>query len=101
MAQAQVKSEIVVRRGQEPEVLIKINLIPRGGGNRSLARRLGKAFRTDERFSDHVTRVKVGSSSVWVYMRPSFEMMWRIWKLQHDKSKDVQGQLPLPGMELV
>ena len=100
MAQAQVKSEIVVRRRHEPEVLIKINLVPRGGGNRNLARRVGKAFKTDERFADHVTRVKVGSSSIWVYMRPSFEMMFRIWKLQHPSKQDVEGQMPLPGMEL-
>jgi hypothetical protein len=99
MAQVQVKSEVVNRRGRDPEVLIKITLLPRGSGNRNLARRVGKAFKSDERFADHVTRVKVGSSSVWVYMRASFEMMWTVWNIQHPP-KDVPGQMALPGMEL-
>jgi hypothetical protein len=100
MAQVQVIAKNVTRKGHDPEVLVKINLLPRGSGNRNLARRVGAAFRRDPRFADHVTRVKVGSSSVWVYMRPSFELMLLVLKLQYGKPQDVPGQLPLPGMEL-
>jgi hypothetical protein len=100
MAQVKVKTEVVFRKGEEdPLVLMKISLLPHGSGNRNLARRVGKAFQTDERFKDHVTRVKVGSSSVWVYFRASFEMMWTVWNIQH-APKDVPGQMALPGMEL-
>jgi hypothetical protein len=100
MAQVQVISKNVMRKGHDPEVLVKINLLPRGSGNRNLARRVGKAFRVDERFADHVTRVKVGSSSVWIYMRPSFDLMLTILQIEYGKQQDVPGQLPLPGMEL-
>lgn len=99
MAQVQVKTEMCWRKGKDPLVLLKINLLPRGGGNRNLARRVGRAFKTDPRFADHVVRVKVGSSSVWVYLESSVDLMLTVLKIKM-QPKDVRGQLPLPGMEL-
>jgi hypothetical protein len=100
MPKVQLKCETVLRKGRDPEVLVKINLLPRGGGNRTLARRVGRSFKRDEPFASHVTRVRVGSSSVWVYMRPSFELMWVIWGTKAQQVQDVPGQLKLFGMEV-
>ncbi len=98
MAKVQVKSEVLVNRKgcDEVQVLMKINLLPRGSGNRNLARRIGKAFEADERLSPHVRKIRVGSSSVWLYVVPSLELSMTLWQMQHAKAADIAGQLKLP-----
>jgi hypothetical protein len=99
MPQAKVITQIVTRRGNDPELLMKIMIVPRGGGNRPLVRRLARACRIHPVIGDHVSRVKVGSSTLWVYLRPSFKLTAAIAMMTLDKHRretaDVPGQLPL------
>ena len=93
----QVKTEAVVRRGKAPEMLMRVNILPRGGGNRAVARRLAGEFRRHPILGDHITSVRVGSSAVLVYFRPSVQLSYELSKmaLERQQSREDPAQLGL------
>lgn len=95
-AEVQVKTESVVRRGKAL-VLLRINLLPRGGGNRARALRLAKQVREYDLLAPHVVSIRVGSSSLLIYLRPSTQLLLDMAALELRKrnDQDVPGQLPL------
>ena len=54
-----------------PETVMQIDILPRGSGNRNLARRLAEAFESHDLMGDHVTEVRAGASRVTVHIKPS------------------------------
>jgi hypothetical protein len=101
VAQAKVITQAVQRRGHDPELLMKIMILPRGSGNRGLCRRLAREAKIHPVLAEHVSRVKVGSSTVWVYLRPSLRLTAQLGIMMLERAnraadaQDVPGQLPL------
>lgn len=94
-----MKAESVLRANGEAETLLRINIEPRGSGNRNMARRVGAAFKADHRLKPHIKRTRVGASSVIIVLRPSVELMRLIWEWQ-TAPKDAPGQMLLPGVQV-
>jgi hypothetical protein len=83
----------------ETEILLEILLVPRGSGNRKWAVALGKAARVNPELAPHIRRVRVGSSKLWITLKPSASLMSSMmsWNKRRADSADVPGQLPLFG----
>ena len=96
-ASFKVKTEAVLRRGKAPEMLMRVNILPSGGGNRSLARRLAGQFRQHPILGEHITRIRVGSSAVLVYFRPSVQLSYELSKmaLERQQQREDPSQLGL------
>ncbi len=109
MPQVEVRTRLVpVRRpGEkkrdnllgETEILLEILLVPRGSGNRKWAVALGKAAKVHPEIGPHVKRVRVGSSKLWIALKPSASLMASMlsWNKRRVEMSDVPGQLPLFG----
>lgn len=84
--------------GPKPELIIRLVLLPRGGGNRNKARRLAERLKTDKHLGEHIRKITAGTSSVILRM-PITPATWRGVNafLSEEKSEpvDVPGQLPL------
>lgn len=93
--QIEVTTRGRLTRTKEAEIIVKMKLVPRGGANRAKARRLGEQLRKMPDLADHLKRVVVGSSSVTMYLRASFDLAHVLANLQHEK--DDPDQLPLFG----
>jgi len=83
----------------ETELVIEIGLLPRGSGNRNLARSIANAAKHHAKLAPHVKRVRAGSSKVWVILRPSAALMRIMMEWHQDRLDEVDapGQLPLFG----
>ncbi len=83
----------------ETELVIEIGLLPRGSGNRKLARSIAAAAKQHPKLRPHLKRVRAGSSKVWVVLRPSAALMRIMMEWNQDRldEVDVPGQLPLFG----
>jgi hypothetical protein len=79
------------------ELVMEILLLPRGSGNRNMARALAQAAKKDRRLGPHVKRVKAGASKVWVTLVPSMALAHTMLEWNGDRPADVPGQLPLFG----
>jgi hypothetical protein len=83
----------------ETEVLMEILIVPRGSGNRNLARGLAQAAKLHPALGPHVRRVRAGASKVWVTLIPSLALTRTLltWESERQGQADVPGQLPLFG----
>ena len=81
------------------ELVLEILLTPRGSGNRKWALALGREARRSDELKDHIKRVRVGSSKVWIVLRPSMELARVLLEMQARRAaeKDAPGQLGLFG----
>jgi hypothetical protein len=68
--QIEVTTKALVGAG---EVVIRINFVPRGSGNRGHARRVGRLFREDPTCRKHLRKLVVGLSSVILHLDASFD----------------------------
>lgn len=95
--QVEVRTRTVLKKGKDPEVLMAVNLLPRGSGNRTRARVLAKGFKDHPVLGPHILRISVGASRVNVYFRPSLQLWAEMSKmaLAKSESQDVPGQLAL------
>jgi hypothetical protein len=95
--QIEVKTRGRVTRSGEPEIVVQMALVPRGGANRAKARQLADRIKKLPELKDYLKRVVVGTSSVSVHLRASFDLAAVLANLG---KKDVPGQVPLFGGEL-
>ena len=70
----EVKTRGRVTRAGDPEVIVQVAIVPRGGTNRPRARKLAAAVRQVKELEGHIKRVVVGSSSISIHMRASFDL---------------------------
>jgi hypothetical protein len=91
MAQAvKVKVETKMRRTRakllddaDPlEVVVYVDFVPRGSGNRNLARRVAQAFRTDPLLKDHVIKATAGATRVTIRFRASLDAVRAVMDYQ-------------------
>lgn len=93
--QIEVSTRGRLTRKNEPEIIVKMKILPRGGANRAKARRLGEQLRNMPELVDHLKRVVVGSSSVTIYFRASFDLAHVLANFKPEKNDP--DQLPLFG----
>lgn len=95
-AEVKVKTESIIRRGKA-SVLLRITLLPRGGGNRNRVRRLADQLREYPYLAPHITSIRLGASSLLVYLRPSTQLLIDMAEMEQEKraNRDAPGQLPL------
>jgi hypothetical protein len=81
---------IPIRHRDDPErtVVMVVDLLPRGTGNRNYARRLADAFATHEKLAPHIVKATPGASKVTVHFRPSIEFMGTIYGMMLKQSQD-------------
>ncbi len=97
--QTEVKTRIKKLRGGGTEVVMDLLLLPRGSGNRPMAKRLAAAFKAHPVLAPHVRSVKAGASKVTIHLTPSVALMKAIFEITENASRpDVPGQLPLFGV---
>jgi len=95
--QVEVKTKAYVTRDGQPRVVMTLDLVPRGSGNRANARRIAAAARGHRIMGPHITRVVVGASRVVLHMRASLGLLAAVNEVAREveASRDVPGQLPL------
>ncbi|HEX2973366.1 MAG TPA: hypothetical protein VHP11_13610 [Tepidisphaeraceae bacterium] len=90
-----------LKGGESSELILRVNFLPRGSGNRNKAKRLADAFREHESMKQHIRKVVCGASSVTVHMLNSYDLAMDLIGLQVDKwieqRAQVDGQLGLFG----
>ena len=59
--------------GREPVVVMSVQFLPRGSGNRNHVRRLGKAFENHPKLKPYVLKTICGSSRLDVHFRSGIE----------------------------
>lgn len=80
-------------------VVMTIQLVPRGSGNRNLAKRVAEAVKNDPYMGRHVLKAIPGLSKVVVEFDASMEAMLDAWRMMLDRRRDVKGQKFLfPGV---
>lgn len=90
-----------MRASEDPPVLVimEILLLPRGSGNRNMARRLANHFRTNPELKPNVHKVVCGTSRVTVHLIPSVDLLQKIEDIkQQQRQQDLPGQLRLFGV---
>lgn len=84
---------------KKPELIISMNLTPRGSGNRNKARQLANHLRTDTDLGPFIGKITTGASRVVLHLPITVEMneaVERYLTRQKDQEvHDVPGQLPL------
>ena len=101
--QVQVTTRLLVRpkRARKgniwPLLVVDLDLVPRGGGNRRAAERLAARWRGDKTLSDFIEKIVVGTSKVRVHLTACPELDARIEeeRRREREGRDVPGQLPL------
>lgn len=88
----------MTRKG-EAEIVLQVQLLPRGSGNRNKARALAETYRTHRIMRPHIKRVLCGASSVTVHFRASLGLVdaWNQVAAEERARQDVPGQMPLFG----
>lgn len=84
------------------EVVVVIDLVPRGSGNRNMARRLADEFRDHEVLGVHLLEVRAGASRVTLHFRPTWEAMKAMWEWTSEgkrAGRDNPDQLKLAWSE--
>jgi hypothetical protein len=93
--QTEVKTRIRKLRGGGSEIVMEILLVPRGSGNRTMARNLAAAFKKHPDLAEHVRKTVAGTSKVTVHLIASAALMKTILTWDGKPAGDVPGQLPL------
>ena len=88
---------------KSPELVITINILPRGSGNRNKARELAEYMRRDSNLGPHIGKIVAGASRVTAHLPITRDMQKAIdaflaerkQQQQEDQLHDLPGQLPL------
>ena len=77
---------------EDVEVHMRLDLVPRGSGNRNFAAKLAEEFRTHEILGPHVRRASAGASRVLVVFDPTPAAMAAIWQWHRDSKAKMRDQ---------
>jgi hypothetical protein len=98
MPRIETRTRIYVSKKGVPVVVLDILLLPRGSGNRAMAKALAAKARAST-LGPHLLKVVTGASRVTLHMRSSLEFVRVIAEWPgREGDTDVPGQLLLPGL---
>lgn len=87
---------------ERPELVLDVLLVPRGSGNRKMARRIADYIRRDSDLGPYVGKIVTGSSRVSIHLPITREVeaavnrfLTRRKEEEAQAVPDVPGQLPL------
>jgi hypothetical protein len=77
--------------GEQLMLVMQIDLLPRGSGNRNFARRLAASFKTHDLLGPQVVKVVAGTSRVTVHMRSTIAALEAVAECQR-RVREQQAQ---------
>lgn len=84
---------------EDPTFILRINVLPRGSGNRNVVKRLAREARAEARLSPHILKMVEGASSLILHLRPSISLASAIMEISAEvkRAKADKDQLGLFG----
>jgi hypothetical protein len=101
MARVELRTQARINNKDEVELILRINLVPYGSGNRKLARELADYFKNEPRWKPNLVRVRVGTSSVVMHLKPTprgfadMLIWWREGMEKRNRERAEAGQMRL------
>lgn len=98
--QVEVRTRFKGLTSNAPELILDVLLLPRGSGNRRVARQMAEQLREDRHLKPHIGKIVAGASRVSVHMPITVGMQKAIdaflaERKEQQQDHDVPGQLPL------